>query len=119
MVVCVGLVEVEVILTDNQKRPVLKKKIALGFKSTKGVITFKPLRKLTNGYRTMQTSDGAEYDYVGVEVETKDGHEVTIALECLPNGIMNLYCISSLYEIKSPPTRFHRTIGKLVEIVKP
>ena len=101
------------------KRPILKKKIELGFKPAKGCITFKALRKLTEGYRTMQTADGAEYDYVGIEVETKEGHEVTIALECLPNGIMNLYCTSSLYEIELPKTGFHRTIGKLVRIKSP
>jgi hypothetical protein len=96
-----------------------KNKIELGFKPAKGCITFKPLRKLADGYRIIQTADGAEYDYMGVEVETKEGHNVTIALECLPNGIMNLYCISSLYEIELPKTGFHRTVGKLVRIKKP
>ncbi len=83
-------------------------------KQQKGVLTFKVLRKLTNGYRTVETADGATYDYVGVEVDTKEGCTVTIALEILPNGVHNFYVISSLYEIQQPPTGFHRTIGKLV-----
>lgn len=82
-------------------------------KQPKGCLTFKLQRKLTNGYKTVEMADGSTYDYVGVEVDTKEGDTVTIALEVLPDGTHNMYVISSLYEIQQP-REFHRTIGKLV-----
>lgn len=98
-------------MTNNSKRQ--RSKQELGFKPAKGCITFKTLRKLSNGYKTVQTADGGTYDYVGVDVTTKEGHTVTIAVEFLPNGVNNMYVISSLYEIQLPSI-VHRTIGKLV-----
>ena len=100
-------------MTKYKKRQTTKQEELLGFKPVKGCITFKTLRKLTNGYKTIQTADGGTYDYVGVDVETKEGNTVTIAVEFLPNGVNNMYVISSLYEIQLPSI-VHRTIGKLV-----
>lgn len=83
-------------------------------KIVKGCLSFRVLRKLTNGYRTIKMVNGATYDCVGVDVEVETGYTVPICLEVLPNGLFNLYVISSNYALEQP-SGFYDTVGKLVK----
>ena len=92
----------------------MQKQIQKPDKVIKGCLSFRVLRKLTNGYRTIKLVSGQEYDYVGVEVEVGKDYSVPICLEVLPNGLMNLYVISSNYEIEQPKG-LHPTTGTLIK----
>lgn len=92
----------------------MKQKTKQPDKVIKGCLSFRVLRKLTNGYRTIKLVTGQEYDYVGIDVQVAPDYEVPICLEVLPNGLMNLYVISSNYEIEQPKG-LHPTTGKLIK----
>ena len=79
-------------------------------------ISFKVLRGQTDGYRTLELQNGVQGDHIGIEIETKEGDCITLGFEVLPNGLHNIYPISSNYVITQPPTGLHRTTGKLTKL---
>lgn len=80
----------------------------------KTCLSFIVSRKLSNGYRIIKLDDGREYDFIGIEVETKQGDIIPICLEVLPNGLHNFYVPSDNYIIDQPKN--FRLIGKLTKI---